>query len=198
MNLEGHGRDEMSAELNLERTVGWFTNIFPAFFELTGTGEPGPDLMAVKEQARAITNRGGTYGLLRYMAPEASVRHKLGNLPRPELTFNYLGHFDQAIGAGRLFQLTTEDVGSERGPRNLRDSLFEITALILKGELRIIWIYSENLHDRETVLKLMEKFMENLQLLVDHCMALGDDSHTPSDFPDVRLNQVELNAILGD
>ena len=154
--------------------------------------------MAVKEQARAAIDQGGTYGLLRYMAPESSVRHKLKSMPRPEVTFNYLGHFDQEIGAGRLFQLTTEDVGSERGPRNLRDSLFEISALILKGELRIIWIYSENLHDRKTVLKLMKKFMENLQRLVDHCMAPGDGSHTPSDFPDVKLNQVELDAILGD
>src|SRR6185295_4696061 len=75
VDLEGHGREEIAADLDVSRTVGWFTALYPVRLDLAGTAEgsgagPGGALRAVKERLRAIPNRGLGFGLLRYLGDE--------------------------------------------------------------------------------------------------------------------------------
>ena len=61
VDLEGHGREELLAGVDLSRTVGWFTAIFPvALGSRTATGVPS--LKSVKEQLRAMPGRGSATG----------------------------------------------------------------------------------------------------------------------------------------
>ena len=57
LELEGHGRDELFEDVDLTRTVGWFTTIYPVAVQLTGRGV-GEDLAAVKMQLRAVRPAG--------------------------------------------------------------------------------------------------------------------------------------------
>ncbi|HEV7516954.1 MAG TPA: condensation domain-containing protein, partial [Thermoanaerobaculia bacterium] len=67
LDLEGHGREEVFDGADLSRTVGWFTSQFPVLLDLEVTRTPGEALKAIKEQLRALPNRGLDYGVLRYM-----------------------------------------------------------------------------------------------------------------------------------
>ena len=60
--------------MDLSRTVGWFTCLFPVRLALRGRTGPGEALKAVKEQLRAIPRRGIGYGLLRYLHDDEAVR----------------------------------------------------------------------------------------------------------------------------
>jgi hypothetical protein len=50
VQLEGHGREELDEPLYTDRTVGWFTSIYPVVFEGL-TGDMHRDLMAVKRRS---------------------------------------------------------------------------------------------------------------------------------------------------
>ena len=64
MQMEGHGREDIGAGLLTDRTIGWFTSMYPAVFEDV-TGNPAEDLLNVKETLRRIPNKGVGYGLVR-------------------------------------------------------------------------------------------------------------------------------------
>jgi hypothetical protein len=96
--LEGHGREELFEQLEVSRTVGWFTSVFPLGLDLGGTQELGRALQRIKEQLRAVPGRGLGYGILRYLGGCAELS---GDEP-PQVGFNYLGQFDQEMGPGSL------------------------------------------------------------------------------------------------
>src|SRR5207247_7744318 len=94
IDLEGHGREDLFTGVDLSRTVGWFTTIYPVRLQ-RGAGGPGEALKAVKEQLRRVPNRGIGYGLLRYVRDEEMDSSAGGS-------FNYLGPFDQVGGGASL------------------------------------------------------------------------------------------------
>ena len=92
LDVEGHGREDLFEPLDLSRTVGWFTTLFP--LRLTArSGGPGAVLRAVKEQWRAVPEQGLGFGVLRYLADE-ETRSALRALPPAEVSFNFLGRLD--------------------------------------------------------------------------------------------------------
>ena len=100
IDVEGHGRDEeLAADVDLSRTVGWFTTKYPVALAVGGldwaqvvAGEAalGPVIKDAKEQLRALPD-GLTYGLLRYLNPDVDLAG-----PDPAIGFNYLGRLGAA------------------------------------------------------------------------------------------------------
>jgi len=178
--------------IDLSRTVGWFTSLFPAVLEL---GEDGPlaTLRSVKEQLRAIPGRGLGHGLLLYLHGDVALSQRLRELPRPGLSFLYLGRLDPVEGDG-LFAPAAERVGALRSPRGRRPHLIEVTAGVFLGQLRVSFSYSENLHLASTVEALAEGTRGALRSLVD--ISPRAYAHTASDFPAARLGPGELGKFL--
>ncbi|MBJ8193239.1 hypothetical protein JDS79_41625, partial [Bacillus cereus] len=87
VNLEGHGREMIVPDLDITRTVGWFTTQYPVLLNLQGRQEVSARIKRIKENLREVPHKGIGYGLLKYMAPEKSV----GFGVEPEISFNYLG-----------------------------------------------------------------------------------------------------------
>ena len=85
-HLEGHGREPLFDDVDVTRTVGWFTTIFPVRLDVSSS-EPGEALKAVKEQLRQIPNRGLTYGVLRYLASDSQATASLTAQPDPDVSF---------------------------------------------------------------------------------------------------------------
>ncbi len=196
--LEGHGREELIEGLDLSRTVGWFTAIFPLLLSLGESDEPGAALKQVKEQLRAIPQRGVGYGLLRYLSGDAEVARKLRALPRPQLSFNYLGQFDQVFSGSSPFELAGESSGPRISPRASRRYLFDITAQVTGKQLQVFWRYSENIHRRDTVERLAQDFMAALRSIIAHCLTSKMGGYTPSDFPEAHLSQQELDDLIAE
>ena len=54
--LEGHGREAIDAELDVSRTLGWFTSTYP--LALADAKEWDALVCATKEQLRAVPDKG--------------------------------------------------------------------------------------------------------------------------------------------
>ncbi len=190
IDLEGHGREELFDDVDLSRTVGWFTTIFPVCLHLDGE-EPGEAIKSIKEQLRRIPRRGIGYGILRYLG-----RGEIGRpTSDPEISFNYLGQFQPAAQDG-LLQLSQAATGPLYSPEGSRAHLLDILAAVVDGELRMEWMYNRAVHDEATIWELAETFKRRLTALIVHCQSPNVGGWTPSDFPDAELDQDELAALL--
>ncbi|WP_284368788.1 condensation domain-containing protein, partial [Pseudomonas putida] len=110
VQLEGHGREALFDDVDLTRTVGWFTSMFPV--KLTAQASLDGSIKGIKEQLRAIPDKGLGFGALRYLG-DTQAREALAGLPVPRITFNYLGQFDASFGDGEqgLFVPASEHGG---------------------------------------------------------------------------------------
>jgi amino acid adenylation domain-containing protein/non-ribosomal peptide synthase protein (TIGR01720 family) len=195
--LEKHGREELFEDVDLSRTVGWFTSAFPVLLKLSETATTlGDDLKSMKEQLRRIPRGGIGYGLLRYLCRDEEVVRQMSALPRADVSFNYLGQFDQTFQASGLFQLARDSSGAARDRDAQRGNLLEVNAGIFGGRLQAEWTYSAEIHNSVTVEKLAHDFLEELQALIAHCLSTKAGAYTPSDFPLARINQMQLDELL--
>src|SRR6185503_15257431 len=146
VEMEGHGREEIGAGVEVTRTVGWFTTIYPVVLEVEAAAGVGEALKAVKEQVRGVRGRGLGWGLFRWLGEAEET----GGL-EAEISFNYLGQFDQLFSESSPFGLARESTGAERSLRSKRRRLIEINAMVIGGELRLSWGYSRAVHHEVTI-----------------------------------------------
>lgn len=193
LDLEGHGREDLFENVDISRTVGWFTTIFPILLDIQQVSDAqlGDVLKAVKEQLRAVPNRGIGYGILRYLCDRTDWQ------PQPaEVRFNYLGQTDQILQSSSIFAPAQEAVGPGRSPQGNRSYRLDINSVIAAGQLKVDWSYSEAIHRRATVETLAQQFIESLRSLIAHCQNPDAGGFTPSDFSEANLNQQELDQFL--
>jgi amino acid adenylation domain-containing protein/non-ribosomal peptide synthase protein (TIGR01720 family) len=196
IELEGHGREDILANVDLSRTVGWFTTIFPVLLNLGTNSNRGETLKTIKEQLRSIPHRGINYGILRYSNNDPSIKKKLQNLLQAEVRFNYLGQLDQITHKSSLFQPANESTGNHQSLKGHRDCSLEINSAITKGQLFFDWTYSQALYRETTIQQLAANAIAILRSLITHCQASDFGGYTPSDFPQMQLNQTELDLLL--
>lgn len=195
-DLEGHGREDIIAGVDLSRTVGCFTSLFPVILDIGNAVDPGSRIKLVKESLRSIPNKGIGYGILRYLCNRPEIPQKLKALPQAEVSFNYLGQFDQVLPASSRFAITAGDVGPVRSPREIRRYILEILGRTVQNQLQLDFMYSHNIHRRDTIKRLSEDFIENLRSLIHHCQSVKAGGYTPSDFPGAKLDQKTLDRVL--
>ena len=197
VDLEGHGREEVLADINLSETVGWFTAVHPVLLEIDETWDAGHALKQTKEQLRRVPNRGFGYGLLRYITEDESIRRELAELPQADISFNYLGQFDQVFQESKLFRPAPEGSGRSVSAENRRQHVVDVGGMVAQGRLQIGWTYNPNLIRRETVEKIAQDYVSCLREIIIHCRSEHAGGYTPSDFPLARLNQPELDNCIG-
>ncbi|MGW0366580.1 amino acid adenylation domain-containing protein [Streptomyces sp. NPDC002990] len=196
--LEGHGREELFDDVDLSRTVGWFTTIHPVTLDVPG-GDWGRALKTLKEHLRAVPGRGLGYGALCHLSEPGTPRHTaLADVPRPQISFNYLGQWDGTTSHSGLVRARLEALGADQAPEQPRPHLIDIVAAVGDGELRIDWIHSPGTHATATVQRLAEAFVTALRSLIAHCLLPQSGGATPSDFPLAGLDQAAVDRIAGD
>ncbi|HYX25667.1 MAG TPA: condensation domain-containing protein, partial [Thermoanaerobaculia bacterium] len=198
VDLEGHGRTDLFEELDLSRTVGWFTSIYPVLLDLDGVVGPGQVLTAVKEQLRRVPHGGLGYGVLRYLGGWQDIAHKLRELPGAEVSFNYLGQLDTALDKESPFGPGPESAGPVQSPRQLQKHLLQVTCRVAGGRLWVSFGYSSDLFEPATVEGLAESFVAELRSLIRHCQSPEAGGYTPSDFPDINLDQKRLDQLFDE
>lgn len=195
ITLESHGREDLFEDVDLSRTVGWFTSFFPVLLQHEGADDPRALLTATKERLRRIPNHGISYGLLRYLGDDPALVERLHRLPRPQLRFNYLGQFDQMFTGGVLLRRATESYGPTRSPAGHRTHLLVAEGLVAEGQLHFTWTYSANLHHHDTIAQLADRYLAELRSLIEHCLSPNAGAFTPSDFQLAGLNQQQLDDV---
>ncbi len=197
VDLEGHGREALFDDVDLSRTVGWFTTIFPVALDVSGCTEPitsDAALRLVKQRLRAIPRHGIGYGLLRYISG-GGTGELLQALPQPQVSFNYLGQFEYSAdpAAGK-----TDLRGSAFSEHSRRRYLIDVNGGVFAGQLNLSWIYSEAIHRRTTIESLASTFIDELRKLITHCLSFRLAGLTPMDFPLANLDQAQLDGLLQD
>jgi amino acid adenylation domain-containing protein/non-ribosomal peptide synthase protein (TIGR01720 family) len=195
IDLEGHGREDLFANLDLSRTIGWFTSLFPVQVNLNGKTDPENILIAVKEQLRRIPKRGIGYGLLRYLKRDRRSIQPSFTAPRSAISFNYFGQFDATFSQDSPFCLIPEASGLTCSPRGQRPYLLELNGFVHQGQLWMEWTYSDQVHHRQTIECWAESWLKALRSLIAHCQAVSVRRYTPSDFPLTHLDQLTLDRL---
>ncbi|WP_412080833.1 non-ribosomal peptide synthase/polyketide synthase [Streptomyces sp. SCL15-4] len=194
VGLEGHGREDRSAEdVDLSRTVGWFTALHPVALTVPA-GDWGTALKTVKEQLRAVPGRGLGYGVLRHLLGDP----RLADAPEPGISFNYLGRFDWSADDAALVRAVPGGLGGAEAPDTERPHLLDVVARVEDDRLEITWYYGGGRHREETVAALAEGMLTALGDIVAHCARPDAGGRTPSDFPLARLDQAAVDRVAGD
>ncbi|HEX3251444.1 MAG TPA: amino acid adenylation domain-containing protein [Pyrinomonadaceae bacterium] len=195
VDLEGHGREELAQDVDVSRTIGWFTTHYPVLLSLKHPAQLKESLLAIKEQLRKIPERGIGYGLLRYLA-NSNDATPLRAHSQPAVSFNYLGQFDQVLSEASLFAIANESIGALKSLKGKRSHPLRINGSIMNGRLQMAFAYSENMYRRHTIESLANEFINALRDLITHCQSGDAGGFSASDFPEAGLRQEDLDKVL--
>ncbi len=194
LTLEGHGRDNVPGEVDVSRTVGWFTSIFPVALQAGRHEEIGEQIKRVKETLRAIPMKGLGYGALAYLdaGPEAKAALSEAKSSEPLISFNYLGKMEQRKDASLL--LANERSGVYHSPSATRKHLIDMNLFMVQEELHIYFTVHRE-HAAGQAAALPGLLASELVKVAEHCMEPEHRGFTPSDFPLVSLSQHQLDLL---
>ncbi|MBB5954040.1 amino acid adenylation domain-containing protein/non-ribosomal peptide synthase protein (TIGR01720 family) [Saccharothrix tamanrassetensis] len=207
VEVEGHGREQVVDDVDLSRTVGWFTSVFPLRLDVgeldradlwAGGASAGTAIKRVKEQLRALPDHGIGFGLLRYLNPQT-----VGTLARfgtPQVGFNYLGRFGAGETAGEWsLDAGTSVVGTGVSPdMPLRHAIAvtPVTEDTAAGpHLVADWLWADGLLSDGDVADIARTWFRALEAFVEHACLPGAGGHSPSDFDLVALTEREIADI---
>ncbi len=168
VDLEAHGREELFPDVNLTRTVGWFTSIYPVLLD-GGAGDIRAVLKSVKRELRSIPHAGIGYGILRYLHPDPAVRERFRHQPKAELCFNYLGQLDQVLERSGPFLPAEESAGESQPPDSPQSHLLSLEVSVAGGRLRSLWTYNKDVHEQETIERLADYYRDALEVAASAC-----------------------------
>jgi non-ribosomal peptide synthase protein (TIGR01720 family) len=171
IDLEGHGREEILEGIDLSRTVGWFTSMFPVALDVMTDDEPNwRDLIkSVRRQLRALPDGFG-FGALRYLGSPTTRERLSANGPGPQISFNYLGQWDTALQDAdhSLYRALLPSIGQGDDPDNGNDHLLDVVGAVSGGQLGFSWRYQPDLK-RPTVQSAANDFVDALRRIARDC-----------------------------
>jgi non-ribosomal peptide synthase protein (TIGR01720 family) len=191
VEVEGHGREELHRAVDVTRTVGWFTTIYPVVLETAAGESTGDRLKQIKEQVRRVPKHGIGYGVLRYL------KRTLSAGAEGEISFNYLGQFDQVLIEDGLLAGAAESAGEGHSPEGERRYKVEVGASVAGGQLHMSWSYSREQLEEAEMERVAEWYMQELREIIRHCAEPAAGGYTPSDFPLAYLEQRQLDKVVG-
>ncbi|MCU1323501.1 MAG: putative linear pentadecapeptide gramicidin synthetase LgrB [Acidobacteriaceae bacterium] len=176
LDLESHGREEITTDLDLSRTVGWFTSVYPQRLSIPTTAVITDRIASIAHQLRKVPDRGIGYGVLRYICSDEEI---LSRGRDAEVIFNYLGHIDRRGDSG-LIRLARGPHGPERAPENPREYLLELNCAVVSDKLQVSWVFGREVFAEDTVVSIAERYNGHLRSLLG---TLG----TSDNFPRPRI-----------
>ena len=193
VSLESHGRELQLNNINIERTVGWFTAIYPVVLDFSGAEDIDAAIKNTKETLHLVPNGGIGYGILKYLTNDEYKTNFKGKLD-PQISFNYLGSFDQDIAKMGDLSIAKEKVGKVDIENNLTHNM-DVVGLLTNNKLYLNLTYSKEQFRTKTIDKLLDKYLFYLKEIIDFCTNKEYNESTPSDFMYDQLSLEELDDI---
>lgn len=199
--LEGHGREIINQDLDLSRTVGWFTALYPVYLETNFSEKSTSELhlksiiKSVKEQLRGIPRKGVSFGILQYLVSDK--HHSLTRFDLPNICFNYMGQWGTLKHSENIF-LIDSHINNAVGSKNSLPFQLSINCQILNGVMQIDWQYDASSYQEIIVSELADSLLVNLKKIIDHCISVKQYVHTASDFPLSSLTQETFEQVFHD
>ncbi|RBL90506.1 non-ribosomal peptide synthetase [Chitinophaga flava] len=190
LQLEGHGRENIGSDVDVSRTIGWFTTLYPVAIAVNSDRDMIRQLISVKENLHRVPNKGIGYGVLRYLSGKSYALS-------PEISFNYLGDFGGGVGTSEepLFEFSGDYHGQTISPERQRDVILEISGMIAGGQLRIAIGFSRQQYDATTIETLLAGYRRHLEQLVNHLSEEVAEHTSPVDFTYKSLSMEQLQKL---
>lgn len=196
VQLEGHGREDIGDFLITDRTVGWFTSIYPVIFKNIG-GELPDTFVKVKESLHRVPNKGVGYNVLRFIEGENNFPDAGDSIAL--LGFNYLGEMDTEQAAeGSLLGTTDIPVGSALSTRNNYGNDLSLNALVEGGKFGLDVAYNSDIYNREQIEGFVRDIFKNMTEVANYLAHLTEKQYTASDLGETEWSEREFRRVLKD
>lgn len=189
IDLETHGREHLSNQIDLSQTMGWFTALYPLTLDLNGQEDLRDIICVTKEHIRQVPNNGIGYGVLKYL----SENSEFINQPDSELVFNYLGQFDQHNTDKSAFAIAQESTGQQISSHRRPAHDLSLNGMIHDEQLSFTMTYIPEIYADSLMDAFMKRFQMSIQDVIEHCTGAHQPRLTPSDFPLANVTQDQLN-----
>ena len=197
---ESHGRETWDRSVDLSRTVGWFTSMYPIYVCATDASDFVETLKRVKDYRRRVPASGRPYFASRVLTSKGAKKFK-GHWPI-EFTFNYLGVYQQLEREGSLLVPAKDMAGEQRGAGGISDvgyatpcfGLFETSAVIVRGKLRFSFTFNKQMKHQDQIAQWITSCQDILQTKATE---LAQMAHVPTltDFPLLSLSYDGLEKL---
>lgn len=219
VDLENHGRVPASDDVDVGRTVGWFTALHAVHLTRADDADALRRLQHVNDRLDAVPEGGVGDGLLRYAdAPGPASEDAsddasddksddasddavggASSAPRPDVVFNYLGRLDQTLPPASDFRFASVDAGQQRAPESPRPHRLDVGGFVRNGRLRVTVSYSRNAYRAETMRAFADALETALHALVEaltNAPTGPGDGFDPDAFDAFGWDESDLNSIL--
>lgn len=173
LEFEGHGRGALHEQdgMDLTRTAGWFTGMYPFYATVDETRSLGEQIESVRDQLLEIPNDGATFGMLRYLSSDPAARDLFAGYRKPEIMYNFFGQYDNVELSGWKI---TDAIGPLQDPQR-KQPVERLAKLMIEGHieqncLQMRFYYSDRLHREETVARLADLFEAELRAIISWCL----------------------------
>jgi bacitracin synthase 3 len=174
--LEGHGRESIFEDVDISRTVGWFTSLYPVILKTQKSLAFGNQIKHFKEDLRKTPHNGLGYGVLKYQKNIAELK---GNIA-PILSFNYLGQFDDGHTDAEI-RVSQAKTGPTIANHLLLTTGVEVNCFVRNGILEVKLSVSNQKLSLESARNLLDGFIANLKETIEFCIKTDEGGITPSD-----------------
>ena len=185
IQMEGHGREQFCNNLQIDRTIGWFTSAYPCLIENIG-GDIRHDIRYVKKTLRHIPEKGFGYG------PLLGIDIK-GQAP---VGFNYLGEMDAEQNSDSIFHSSAFDTGANFSPRNTFGASLSINGLTRNGKMTFSFSYDTTKFSADDIRQLADAFNEEMYFVVKHCTEKEGSEYTATDLGETEWGDEEFLKVM--
>jgi bacitracin synthase 3 len=197
INLEGHGRESIVEGMDISRTPGWFTSLFPVILDMGQAKDISYAIRHVKEILRRVPNKGIGYGILKYLTPAAKKQAWTDSIEfktEPEIYFNYLGQFGRDNQNNNAFiKISSISPGKNISPGMERTCTIDINGMVVEGKLSLVFTYNKYEYKKDNLEKLAAGYRSHLLNIIDHCSKKEEQELTPSDlgYAGIKIEEIE-------
>ncbi|UUF16684.1 non-ribosomal peptide synthetase [Flavobacterium panici] len=167
--LEGHGREELFEDVDINRTTGWFTSVYPVCLDLSDVDDIGILIADTKDMLRNIPNKGIGYNVLQFESKSEKIKSDL-SIFYEDLIFNYLGDFDNSFSkeTKNSIGLALEPTGLNIAKQNVNPYKIAVDSIIVDGTLYLDWKYDTKRYKKETIQKLANAYIAALEDILSY------------------------------
>ncbi len=163
--LERHGRAPLFADVDVSRTVGWFTAVCPVRVAVAAGRRPSDTLLLVDRHLRALPDGGVGWGILAYGTDAPVVEVAGGASARPVVSCNFLGRIDPPPWPG--WRVAPESPGAEVGVRGTRPTTLDVVAYLTGSRMCVDWHYDARAHAGDAIADVAAVCLGVLEQLAD-------------------------------
>ena len=185
IQMEGHGREDFSETLIIDRTVGWFTSIYPVVLGKLGA-DIRHDICNVKERLHRIPRKGFDYGQLYGIDLEKE----------PQVGFNFLGEIAEGVADGdALFVTSPFSVGRDIAEENVFGTDILINCSVIDGRLSGTIDYNTQRYSDQPMQALRDRLLEELANVVCFIETVKTPQVTATDLGEYQWTQKEFEMV---